>query len=168
MLILSLNLRFDILVNGGGSVTLQFQRIPFQATTRTVFVPWNEIVVLDPPILMWVGGSNKAPQPREAEEKKEPCAQHDLANFTPVVMSSWLPGMVGGSAGRSVVFGETQVLLSCIQQFVLIFLNLMLSYYNYYELEMVHVCLRRSCSKASLSQAPRSIWYTRAVSLRGT
>nr|CAD7437592.1 unnamed protein product [Timema bartmani] len=43
--------RFDVLVNGGGAVTLQFQRNPFLPLTRTVFVPWNQIVVL-PPIAM--------------------------------------------------------------------------------------------------------------------
>lgn len=40
-----------MLVNGGGAVTLQFQRSPFQPLTRTLFVPWNQIVVL-PPITM--------------------------------------------------------------------------------------------------------------------
>ena len=43
--------RFDVLVNGGGAVTLQFQRSPFRPLTRTVFVPWNQIVVL-PPVAM--------------------------------------------------------------------------------------------------------------------
>lgn len=37
-----------MLVNGGGAVTLQFQRSPFRPLTRTVFVPWNQIVVLPP------------------------------------------------------------------------------------------------------------------------
>lgn len=35
--------RFDVLVNGGGAVTLQFQRSPFRPLTRTVFVPWNQV-----------------------------------------------------------------------------------------------------------------------------
>lgn len=37
-----------MLVNGGGAVTLQFQRSPFRPTTITVFVPWNQIIVLPP------------------------------------------------------------------------------------------------------------------------
>lgn len=37
------NFRFDVLVNGGGAVTLQFQRSPFHPMTRTVFVPWNQV-----------------------------------------------------------------------------------------------------------------------------
>lgn len=38
-----LHFRFDVLVNGGGAVTLQFQRSPFHPMTRTVFVPWNQV-----------------------------------------------------------------------------------------------------------------------------
>ena len=37
--------RFDIIVNGGDSVTLSFQRSSFLADQTTVFVPWNEYVV---------------------------------------------------------------------------------------------------------------------------
>lgn len=44
--------RFDILVNGGSMVTLQFQRAPFLPIKRTVLVPWNEIVVIQSPIVM--------------------------------------------------------------------------------------------------------------------
>lgn len=40
-----------MLVNGGGAVTLQFQRSPYRPQTRTVFIPWNQIVVL-PPVKM--------------------------------------------------------------------------------------------------------------------
>lgn len=58
-------IRFDVLVNGGGAVTLQFQRSPFKPLTRTVFVPWNQIVVL-PPVVMILskeGESYKSNQP---------------------------------------------------------------------------------------------------------
>lgn len=40
---LPFHFRFDVLVNGGGAVTLQFQRSPFHPMTRTVFVPWNQV-----------------------------------------------------------------------------------------------------------------------------
>lgn len=59
------SIRFDVLVNGGGAVTLQFQRSPFKPLTRTVFVPWNQIVVL-PPVVMTLneeGESHKSNQP---------------------------------------------------------------------------------------------------------
>lgn len=58
-------IRFDVLVNGGGAVTLQFQRSPFKPLTRTVFVPWNQIVVL-PSVVMTLskeGESYKSNQP---------------------------------------------------------------------------------------------------------
>lgn len=35
---------FDLMVNGGGSVTLQFMRIPFVSTVRTFAVDWNQIL----------------------------------------------------------------------------------------------------------------------------
>lgn len=34
---------FDLLVNGGGAVTLQFGRSPFKPQNHIVFVPWNEV-----------------------------------------------------------------------------------------------------------------------------
>ena len=45
------NFRFDVLVNGGGAVTLQFQRAHFEPLTVTVPVLWNQVVVLDPIIM---------------------------------------------------------------------------------------------------------------------
>jgi hypothetical protein len=107
-----------MLVNGGGSVTLQFSRTPLQATTKTVFVPWNEIVVLDPVIIMPVGGSGSSSsshhkglseEGKKQEGSAEPCLQHDIDLLKPVVMSSWLPGMIGGSPQDTLVFGESQV-----------------------------------------------------------
>ncbi|XP_013140599.1 PREDICTED: teneurin-2-like [Papilio polytes] len=38
---------FDLLVNGGGAVTLHFGRAPFKRSTQVVFVPWNEVVIID-------------------------------------------------------------------------------------------------------------------------
>ena len=44
--------RFDILVNGGGAVVLQFQRNPFHPIKRTILVPWNDIIVMLNPVVM--------------------------------------------------------------------------------------------------------------------
>ena len=46
-----LRFRFDILVNGGGAVTLQFQRNPYKPEIRTIMVAWNRIVVLERVVL---------------------------------------------------------------------------------------------------------------------
>ena len=44
-------------VNGGGGVTLQFQRSPLKAITRTTFLPWNQIVVINPVVMTPFGGA---------------------------------------------------------------------------------------------------------------
>lgn len=38
---------FDFLVNGGGIVTLMFGKSPFPFQSRSIYVPWNEMVVMD-------------------------------------------------------------------------------------------------------------------------
>lgn len=35
---------FDLLVNGGGAVTLQFGKSSFKPQNYIVFVPWNEVI----------------------------------------------------------------------------------------------------------------------------
>ena len=37
---------FDFLVNGGGSITLQFGKSPFPPQTQTLFAPWNEVIII--------------------------------------------------------------------------------------------------------------------------
>ena len=44
---------FDILVNGGGIITLQFQRNPFYPIKKFVYVAWNDIGVIQNPIVMY-------------------------------------------------------------------------------------------------------------------
>ncbi|KAG9508581.1 Teneurin-m [Fragariocoptes setiger] len=39
---------FDLMVNGGNAIKIEFRREPFLTGERTVRVPWNEIVVIDP------------------------------------------------------------------------------------------------------------------------
>ena len=34
---------FDLMVNGGGAVVLNFGRSPFKPRSRTINVPWNEV-----------------------------------------------------------------------------------------------------------------------------
>ena len=43
--------RFDLLVNGGGAVTLELERPPFRPVTMRVTAPWNTIRVLEPIVL---------------------------------------------------------------------------------------------------------------------
>ena len=51
---------FDILVNGGGIVTLQFQRNPFYPIKKSVYVSWNDIGVIQNPIVMYSVPDNSA------------------------------------------------------------------------------------------------------------
>lgn len=46
--------RFDMLVNGGGSVTVRFIRGTAPPTQTTVILSWNSLVTLDPVILLQV------------------------------------------------------------------------------------------------------------------
>ncbi|XP_075213771.1 teneurin-a transmembrane protein [Lycorma delicatula] len=117
---------FDVLVNGGGAVTLQFQRNPFQPLTRTLFVPWNQIVVL-PPITMQLSDDSDgyhptpsvlalgAPGLDTALHNVGPCMDHDDVNLVPVILSTWMPEKVGGHPGQSVLFAETQMLQESIR-----------------------------------------------------
>lgn len=46
--------RFDMMVNGGGAVTVRFVRGSSLPANVTVILPWNKIVVLDPVTLLQV------------------------------------------------------------------------------------------------------------------
>jgi hypothetical protein len=50
--------RFDLAVNGGGAVTLQFQRSPLKAATRTTQLPWNGIIVINPVVMTAAAGGS--------------------------------------------------------------------------------------------------------------
>ncbi|PSN55675.1 Teneurin-a [Blattella germanica] len=121
--------RFDVLVNGGGAVTLQFQRSPFRPLTRTVFVPWNQIVVL-PPVSMQLsddgdvfrdglgntwGSMPVFPSSPVTSGEHGPCMDHDHEMLHPIVMSTWMPDKIGGMPGKSLVFAETQILQESIR-----------------------------------------------------
>ncbi|XP_050491043.1 teneurin-a isoform X4 [Bombus huntii] len=118
---------FDVLVNGGGAVTLQFQRSPFKPLTRTVFVPWNQIVVL-PPVVMTLneeGESHKSNQPPSPAvgspgismglfSEHGPCLEHDHELLRPIIVSTWMPEKVGDLPGKSLVFAESQIVQESI------------------------------------------------------
>ncbi|XP_073995971.1 teneurin-a transmembrane protein isoform X3 [Rhodnius prolixus] len=115
---------FDVLVNGGGAVTLQFQRSPFKPMTRTVFVPWNQIVVLAPITMQLSDDSDmfrENPTPAALSLgignpiHNAPCMDHDETLLMPVILSTWMPEKVGGKPGKSLIFAETQMLQQSIR-----------------------------------------------------
>ncbi|XP_050530422.1 teneurin-a isoform X1 [Daktulosphaira vitifoliae] len=111
---------FDVMVNGGEAVTLQFQRSPFKPQIKTLFIPWNQIISLTP-IRMTLN--------EEIDSYKESTMDNNgmlydqnLFNVTPCIdhreipqiVSTWLPEKVGGMPGKSVIFAETQLLQESI------------------------------------------------------
>lgn len=88
-------------------MTLQFQRNPFHPIKRTIMVPWNDIVVMSPVVMMSV-----AQEPNEGEgmfEEQAGCLPHDADRMKPIVYQTWRPGSQGGCTERSAIIAETQV-----------------------------------------------------------
>ena len=113
-LFLLLPQRFDVLVNGGGSITLQFQRAHFEPLTVTVAVPWNQIVVLDPIEMQLKNHPKKASGKDPGDVWSLPCGHHSIR---PQIIAPFSPSQIGGDpTPSSSVFVESQV----INQFYLI------------------------------------------------
>ena len=93
---------FDLMVNGGSAVVLHFGRSPFRPRTRTVQVPWNEVVILDTVTM-------------STEEDRQPsliptvCEAHDYDSMRPVVLATWKHGFQGSCPGQSAILAESQV-----------------------------------------------------------
>ena len=107
--------RFDLAVNGGGGVTLQFQRSPLKATTRTLYLPWNRIVVINPVIMTPNGGAglswNEELDTASKVKYTQPCLSHE-ATHRPLILSSYTPSLAASSAksrpGIIAELGEVQ------------------------------------------------------------
>ncbi|XP_071034791.1 teneurin-m isoform X6 [Parasteatoda tepidariorum] len=93
---------FDLMVNGGGAVNLEFQRDPFKPHEHTIVVPWNEIVVVDK-ITM------KIKEDTLPDYRSNLCMEHDYDVMKPVVLATWKHGFQGGCAEKSAILVESQV-----------------------------------------------------------
>ena len=83
-----------MLVNGGGAVTLQFQRSPFKALTRTSYIPWNQIHVIEPVVMASSGGVGISWAEEDTSLKlsySEPCLPHHFDKMKPLLFSSHQP-----------------------------------------------------------------------------
>lgn len=117
------------MVNGGGAVTLQFQRAPFRPLTRTVFVPWNQIIVLLP-VQMKLVDESESTMPKvkpniaysflsslqyrfdaNTNDTAFICPDHNHELLKPLLTSTWMPNAIGSMPGRSAIFAENQVTL---------------------------------------------------------
>lgn len=93
-------LRFDLVANGGASLTLVFERSPFLTQYHTVWIPWNVFYVMDTLVM-------------KKEENDIPSC--DLSGFVrpnPVIVSSPLSTLFRISPEDSPIIPETQVQLA--------------------------------------------------------
>jgi len=95
--------RFDILVNGGGSVTLEFTRQPFQSHSISVLVPWNQILTIDTVVMVLQTDDQLPPDPVNCG------VTHDYYNLQPVVLSTWQHTQLGACPEKSTIIPESQV-----------------------------------------------------------
>ncbi|CAL8333020.1 unnamed protein product [Merluccius merluccius] len=89
---------FDLLANGGASLTLSFERAPFLTQYRTVWVPWNVFYVMDTLVM-------------KKEENDIPSC--DLSGFvrpSPIIVASPLSTCYRSSPEDGPIVPETQVL----------------------------------------------------------
>ncbi|KAM3723402.1 Teneurin-m [Dirofilaria immitis] len=91
---------FDLVVNGGRTVTLQFMRKPFEKLERSFHVPWNEIVYVGD-IKMRLGPLRMAEN--EQLEMNEKCRQYYAINrLIPTIFASWHTSQYSGRFTSSV------------------------------------------------------------------
>ncbi len=88
---------FDLLAVGGISVTLLFQRAPFLSQIRSVWLPWNQFMVLDRVIM------------ERAESKPPVCDLKNLISPHAIVLSAPLPRFAADCEDRGSVVPELQV-----------------------------------------------------------
>uniref|UniRef100_A0A3Q3WJ75 Uncharacterized protein n=1 Tax=Mola mola TaxID=94237 RepID=A0A3Q3WJ75_MOLML len=89
---------FDLIANGGASLTLRFERAPFLSQERTVWLPWSQFYAMDTLVL-------------KTEENTIPGC--DLSGFVrpdPLVIASPLSSFFSSKPGEKPIIPETQVL----------------------------------------------------------
>ncbi|XP_041079118.1 teneurin-2-like isoform X1 [Polyodon spathula] len=89
---------FDLIANGGASLTLHFERAPFLSQERTVWLPWSSFYAMDTMVM-------------KTEENSIPSC--DLSGFVrpdPIVISSPLSSFFSSTPGQNTIVPETQVL----------------------------------------------------------
>ncbi|KFB41453.1 AGAP011034-PA-like protein [Anopheles sinensis] len=94
---------FDLMVNGGGAITLQFGRSPFRPQARIVQVPWNEVVIIDTVVM-------STSDDKSHHGAAHTCFSHDYDLMKPVVLATWKHGFQGACPDRSAILAESQVI----------------------------------------------------------
>ncbi|KAK6625770.1 hypothetical protein RUM43_006069 [Polyplax serrata] len=99
---------FDLLVNGGGAVIIQFGRSPFRPQNRILMIPWNEIVVIDTVVMSMADDKSISMAPQT-------CSAHDYDVMKPVVLATWKHGFQGACPDKSAILAESQVVQESLQ-----------------------------------------------------
>ncbi|KAM8848733.1 teneurin-3 isoform 2-T2 [Synchiropus picturatus] len=89
---------FDLLANGGASLTLSYERAPFPTLHRTVWVPWNVFHVMDTVVM------------KRDENNIPSCYLTGLIRPDPVIVATPLSTLYKTSSEDSPIIPETQVL----------------------------------------------------------
>lgn len=112
---------FDIMVNGGGAVALDFGKPPFTSKKIRVMVPWNEMVVLDD-IVMTVSGvpghSDRSDDYHDHKQRRlgsSHCPLHDYDLLKPVVMATWQNGFQGECPEVDAILVEAQAVQESVR-----------------------------------------------------
>ena len=106
---------FDLMVNGGGAITLHLQRDPFKSIQRVVNVPVNEIVVLEK-IGLTIDDHAGSEQTNFDSKKSSVCSDHDYDKMKPIVVATWKQAFQNGhSASKSAILAETQIVQESIR-----------------------------------------------------
>ncbi|TKR76266.1 hypothetical protein L596_017430 [Steinernema carpocapsae] len=88
---------FDLMVNGGGHVTLQFMRQPFDRIEKSFAVEWNRIVYVGDVVM-----STKNPEKTGLQEKiQDQCKEYHREHMiTPKIVPTWKMTQYGGAVGE--------------------------------------------------------------------
>lgn len=92
-------LRFDLVANGGTSLTLRFERAPFLSQEHTVWLPWNRFYAMDTLVM---------------KTEKDIVSDCDLSGFNrpdPVVVPSPLSSFFSYNPTEKHIIPESQVLI---------------------------------------------------------
>nr|XP_032827140.1 teneurin-3-like isoform X4 [Petromyzon marinus] len=93
---------FDLMASGGRSVTLQFERAPFTAQLRTVWLPWNRFIVVDTVVM------------RREENDIPSCDVSGFVRPNPSVLPSPLTSVPGSCGPLNPIIPEIQAVQESI------------------------------------------------------